>query len=154
MPMKYLGIVLCNVITLLFLFHAAGGTEYEQDTGGWSAVVRVRQQCLRQGLSVMALLSAEWWQLQNEAPLPPGDPVLGEEQKVLMTTSLSTKAPFPTLRQVPSAVRQTPLPPSPAFSTPFSLIRCQVLPFNSWELCVQDTLLFLPKDYSGNELNI
>lgn len=81
MPMKCLGIVSCNGITLLFLFRAADGSDNEQHTGGWSAVVRVRQQSLRQGPSIRPLLLAEWWQFHKWNLLPPEYPVLEEEQR-------------------------------------------------------------------------
>ena len=58
----------------------------------------------------MALLSTQWWQLQNEIPLPSNGSCSRGGAKVLMTTSPSTWAPFPSLRQVPSAGRQTPSP--------------------------------------------
>lgn len=75
-------------------------------------VVRVRKQCLKQGLSVTVLLSTEWWQLQNETPFtPPVDPVLGEGQMGWRPPLPLPKLRFPSLRQVPSAAPS----PSPAF---------------------------------------
>lgn len=62
------------------------GMEYEQHTGGWSAVGRVTQQSKAR--------SVRSYQQSDDnfkmKPPPPLYPVLGEEQKVLMTTAPST----------------------------------------------------------------
>lgn len=83
-PTKCQAIILCNTIALVSPFHAACGTEYKLHTDGWSVVVGVRQQCLKRGLSIAAVLSRDDNFKMN--PSPP-DPVLGGGAKVLMTTS-------------------------------------------------------------------
>lgn len=55
-------------------------------THGWSTVVRVREQCLSQGLSVMVLLSTGCWQPSNEMRSPCRSGSRGGV-KVVMTTS-------------------------------------------------------------------
>lgn len=105
--MKCQAIILWNTIALVPLFHAACGTGYKLRTGGWSIVVRVWKQCLKRGLSIAAVLSCDDNFKMN--PSPP-DPVLGEEQRCWWPPLPSTQAPFPSLRQVPSAAGQTASP--------------------------------------------
>lgn len=139
------------MIALLFLFHAACGSEYELHTGGWSAVMGVRKQCLKQGgcLSRCSYRQSDD-NFQMKPSLLPVDPILGEEQRCWR--------PLPKLHFLlcDRYNQQSDKPPSPlsslpSFSTPFSWIRCQVLPFSSWGQCEQDTLFFLPKVSSLRE---